>query len=89
MLENGAAIDPDDMKTIAEYLTKNFGPDRKVNVNKAEADEIGRALGLTSAEATAVVHYRTANGSFKDLGTLEKASGAADKIEAKKALIEF
>lgn len=89
MLENGAAIDPDDMKTITVYLTKNFGPDRKVNVNKAEADEIGTALRLTSAEANAIVRYRAANGPLKDLGTLEKASGAPDKIDARKSLIEF
>jgi hypothetical protein len=89
MLENGAAIEADDIKTIVEYLAKNFGPDRKVNVNKAEADELGLALQLTPAEANGIVSYRKSNGAFKDLTTLEKASGAADKIEAKKGLIEF
>ena len=89
MIENGAAISSDDMKTIVEYLAKNFGPDRKVNVNKAEADEIGTALQLTREEASAIVRYRKSNGSFKDLATVEKASGAPDKIEAKKALLEF
>lgn len=89
MVENGAAIDPDDRKTIVEYLAKNFGPDRKVNINKAGADEISAVLQLTPAEANAIVRYRESNGSFKDLATVEKASGAANKIEAKKALIEF
>jgi competence ComEA-like helix-hairpin-helix protein len=89
MTENGAAIDQDDRATIVEYLTKNFGPDAKVKVNTADADEIGAVLHLTPAEAKAIVSYREANGAFKDLDTLEKASGAADKIEAKKALVEF
>ena len=89
MIENGAAIESDDMKTIVEYLAKNFGPDRKVNVNTAEADEIGAVLQLTPAEAKAIVQYRKSNGSFRDLATLEQASGAAEKVEAKKGLVEF
>ncbi len=47
MTENGAAIEPDDRATILGYLTKNFGPDAKVNVNTADADEIGAVLQLT------------------------------------------
>ena len=89
MTENGAAIDPDDRDTIVEYLAKNFGPDTKVNVNKAAADELSAVLKLTPAQANAIVSYRESNGSFEDLATLEKASGAAGKIEAQKALIEF
>jgi competence protein ComEA len=60
-----------------------------VNVNTADTDEIGAVLHLAPAEAQAIVSYRKANGAFKDLDTLEKASGAPDKIEAKKALVEF
>jgi competence ComEA-like helix-hairpin-helix protein len=89
MTENGASIEQDDRATIVEYLTRYFGPDAKVNVNTADADEIGAVLHLAPAEANAIVSYRKANGAFKDLDTLEKASGAADKIEAKKALVEF
>jgi uncharacterized protein YukJ len=89
MVENGAAIDPEDKKTIVEYLAKNLGPDKKVNVNKADADEISAILQVTLVEANAIVRYRSANGAFKDLLTLEKASGAADKIEAKKAFVEY
>ena len=89
MMENGASIEQDDRATIIEYLAKNFGPDAKVNVNTADADEIGAVLHLAPAEANAIVSYRKANGTFKDLDTLEKASGAADKIETKKTLVEF
>jgi competence ComEA-like helix-hairpin-helix protein len=89
MTENGASIEQGDRATIIEYLTRYFGPDAKVNVNTADADEIGGVLHLTPAEAKAIVSYRKANGAFKDLDTLEKASGVADKIEAKKALVDF
>jgi len=89
MIENGASIEQDDRATIIEYLTKNFGPDAKVNVNTADTDEIGAVLHLAPAEAQAIVSYRKANGAFKDLDAVEKASGAADKIEARKMLVEF
>jgi competence ComEA-like helix-hairpin-helix protein len=89
MMESGASINPDDVKVIVDYLAKNFGPDKKVNVNEAAASEIGAVLRLTPKEADAIVQYRARNGKFKDFNELEKASGAAEKIEAKKALIEF
>ena len=89
MIENGAAINSDDIKVIVDYLTKNFGPDKKINVNTAGASEIASVLQLASADANTIVQYRTRNGPFKNLTELEKVSGVADKIEAKKALIEF
>jgi competence ComEA-like helix-hairpin-helix protein len=89
MIENGAAINPNDMKAIVGYLAKNFGPDKKVNINKAPASEIAAALNLAASDGDVIVHYRTQHGKFKDLCELEKVSGLADKIEAKKALIEF
>lgn len=89
MIENGASINPDDIKVIVNYLAKNFGPDKKVNINKAPADEIASVLQLTPAEADTIVQYRTRNGSFKSLSELQKVDGLANKIEAKKALIEF
>ena len=89
MMETGASINPDDIQVIVDYLTKNFGPDKKLNVNKAGAVEIAAVLKLTSAEADAIVRYRTRNGNFKTLGELEKVGGLAEKIEAKKTLIEF
>jgi competence ComEA-like helix-hairpin-helix protein len=89
MLENGAPINPNDLRVIVGYLVKNFGPDKKVNVNKAAASEIAAVLKLESAEVAALVQYRTQHGKFKDMSELQKVSGLANKIEAKKALIEF
>lgn len=89
MIETGASINLDDITVIVDYLTKNFGPDKKLNVNKAAASEIAAVLQLTSAEADMIVGYRTRNGNFKNLSELEKVGNLAYKIEAKKALIEF
>ena len=89
MMENGASINPDDVRGIVDYLTKNFGPDKKVNVNKATVSEIAAALQLTSAEADVIVQYRARHGNFKDLNDLKIVSSLANKIEAKKSLIEF
>jgi competence ComEA-like helix-hairpin-helix protein len=89
MIENGAAINPNDLKVIVGYLVKNFGPGKKVNMNKAGREEIAAVLNLPSADATAIVQYRTQHGSFKNLTELEKVPGLADKLEAKKTLMEF
>ena len=89
MIENGAPINPNDMKAIVAYLARNFGPDKKVNINKAPANEIAASLNLAAPEGDVIVQYRTQHGKFKDLSELEKVGGLADKIEAKKALIEF
>lgn len=89
MLENGAPINPNDMPLIVSYLVKNFGPDKKVNVNKAAANEMAAVLKLESAEIAALIQYRTQHGKFRNLADLEKVPGLASKIEAKKTLIEF
>jgi cytochrome c1 len=39
MIENGASINPDDVKVIVNYLTKNFGPDKKVNPERTGKGE--------------------------------------------------
>ena len=75
MVENGAALNPEEWDPVAAYLTKNFGPDRKVNVNKGTAKEISAALQWTMAQAEAMVAYRMTNGDFKELKDLEKVRG--------------
>lgn len=89
MLETGAKINGDDVKVIVDYLAKNYGPDKKLNINQAPAAEIAAVLKLASAEAQTIVDYRTHHGKFKDVAEVEKASGATAKIESKKDLIEF
>lgn len=89
MIENGAQIEPKDVSVIVDYLARNFGPGKKVNINEAASSEIAAVLKMESADANAIVQYRAQHGKFKDISELKKVSGLADKLEARKALIEF
>jgi competence ComEA-like helix-hairpin-helix protein len=81
MVENGAALNPDEWEPVVAYLVKNFGP--KVNVNTSSAQQISAGLQLTAAEAGAIVAYRLANGPFKEIKDLAKVPGVdAKKISA-------
>lgn len=92
MVENGAALNPEEWEPVIQYLAKNFGPGRraKVDVNKATAKEIAAGLQFSAAEAEAVVQYRSVNGRFRDLKDLQKVKGLdAKKLESKIDLIAF
>jgi competence protein ComEA len=103
MITRGADISDDDVETLVDYLTKNFGPatgqagadkghDRTVpvNVNSATAAELAAALDLTEQESTAIVSYRKQNGNFKEWRDLTKVPGIdAKKIEGNKDRLEF
>src|SRR5580658_7343724 len=54
-----------DWKTTVARMAKNFGKTEdttKINMNKAKADEIVAAIGLTPDEARALVAYRDKHG---------------------------
>ena len=88
MRSRGAIGSDDDFKLIVNYLTTYFGV--PVNVNTATAKDIAANLTLTSAEADAIVKYRTDNGKFKDYSDLAKVSGLdVKKIEPSKSRIKF
>jgi competence protein ComEA len=72
MRGRGADGSDADFKVIVDYLGHYFGP--TVFINKAPATEI-ESLGLTSAEAAAIVTYRQTNGDFKDMSDLRKVPG--------------
>jgi competence ComEA-like helix-hairpin-helix protein len=89
MVKKGATLSPEEINTVVDYLSVYFAPE-KVNVNTSGAQELQAGLGLTAAEASAVVQYRKDNGKFKDLAGLQKVAGLdAKKIDAKKDLIVF
>jgi competence ComEA-like helix-hairpin-helix protein len=89
MVKKGAAVSPEQIDTVVEYLSVYFAPD-KININTASSQDLQTGLQLTAAEADAIVQYRKANGTFKDLSTLGKVSGLdPKKMEAKKDLITF
>jgi competence ComEA-like helix-hairpin-helix protein len=88
MVSRGATGTPDEIKTIVEYLAKNFPA--KTNVNKASAMDIQTQLELTAKDAEAIVKYRTDHGDFKDWDGLTKVPGIdTAKLTAKKDSIAF
>lgn len=92
MVNMGAEGSDEEYEAVLTYLTKNFGPElpKPVNVNKATQVEIESVLGLTRAEAAAVVQYRTDKGAFRTLDDLKSIPGVDfAKIEKKKALVTF
>jgi competence protein ComEA len=93
MGDRGARATTQELDTVAAYLYKNFPKTEetgKINVNKASAKEIETGLGLTSAEAEAVVKYREGHGDFRVWGDLLVIYGVdGRKIEAAKDRMTF
>ncbi len=90
MIDKGAEATDEQTAAIVAYLSANFGPDSKINVNTAPFEEIKRVLALTANETQAFVDYRKQNGTLKAVGELEKIPGVpAEKIDAKKDRIAF
>ncbi len=90
MVDNGAKATDDELAAILDYLVENFGPQSKIHVNTAPIGEIKAVLGLTAAQAVALVDYREANGNFKTWQDLLKVPQMdAKKIEDKKDLLAF
>jgi len=91
MTEKGLAISDDDYAVVLQYLSTSLGPlPPKVNVNKASAAELEKALAITTQQAGAIVAYREKNGNFKDLDALKKVEGLdGATLDAKKESIAF
>jgi competence protein ComEA len=93
MVSRGAQGSDDEIEQVINYLAANFGRSaavKKVNVNSANATDIAAALGISAADAGAIVAYRGEKGSFKELNDLTKVPGIdTKKIEAAKDRVEF
>ena len=74
MVSRGASGTPEEIKTIVEYLAKNF-PAMKVNVNKASSMDMQTQLEITAKDADTIVKYRTDHGDFKNWDALAKVPG--------------
>jgi competence protein ComEA len=87
----GAVGTDDEFTAILDYLVKNFPADSGVvNVNKATAAQLASGLGLSDAEAGAVVDYRKKNGDFKTIDDLKKVPDVdGKKLDAKKDRLAF
>jgi competence protein ComEA len=87
MISRGAEGSGDDIEAVVDYLTANFG---KINVNTATAGELASFLGLSDAEAKAIVTYREQRGKYKDFDQLLKTPGVnAKKLQPKRPQIAF
>jgi competence protein ComEA len=73
MKSRGADATEADFRTIVQYLSKYLGP--IVHINTDAAKDIQTNLGLTDAEAAAIVKYRTDKGNFKEWADLGKVPG--------------
>ena len=87
MLARGAMWTDEDFTLALNVLTRTSG---LVQVNRADAQEIGTVLSLTAKDANAIVAYRTAHGPFADLDALAKVPGLdSKKLEAVADFILF
>jgi len=73
MKSRGADATEADFRTIIQYLTKYYGP--VVHINTDAATVLVTNLGITDAEAAAIVKYRTDKGNFKVWADVAKVPG--------------
>jgi competence protein ComEA len=86
----GAVASDEDFTAVLDYLEKNFPPQQKVDINKATAAQMEKALQLEPTAAEAIVAYRDKHGDFKSLDDLKQVPGVdTATLDAKKALITF
>jgi competence protein ComEA len=73
MAQKGVSAPTEQFDTIAVYMAQHFGKPEdttKLNMNKAEPDEIVAAIGLTPDEAQALVTYREKHGDYREWGEM-------------------
>lgn len=88
MISRGAELTDPEAEKLIDYLAKTYGP--RVNVNKANAQDMAKALDVTAEVAAAVIEYRTKNGAFKTIADLKAVPALSGKdIESKKAGLDF
>ena len=86
----GAVATDDEFSEILDYLVKNFPAGGLIHVNQATSAQLVTGLGITSAEADAIVAYRKTNGDYKSLDDLKKVPDVdAKKLDAKKDRLAF
>jgi competence protein ComEA len=93
MAQKGVPAPAEQYDAVAAYMAKNFGKTEdatKINMNKAKADEIVSAIGLTPDEAKALVTYREKHGEYREWGEMLVVYGVdGRKLEAAKDKMSF
>jgi competence protein ComEA len=87
MADNGAEATDAEFEQIIDYLARNVAV---IEVNRVEASILEHALGLSSADAAAIVAYRNEHGDFKSLEDLAKLPTIdLKKIEPQRDRLRF
>lgn len=93
MAQKGVSAPTEQFDAIAAYMAKYFPKQEdttKINMNKAKADEIVKAIGLTPEEANALVTYREKHGEYREWGEMLVVYGVdGRKLEAAKDKMTF
>jgi competence ComEA-like helix-hairpin-helix protein len=93
MATKGVPAPAEQYDAIAAYMAKNFPKTEdatKINMNKAKAEEIVAAIGLTADEAKALVAYREKHGDYREWGEMLVVYGVdGRKLEAAKDKMSF
>jgi competence protein ComEA len=93
MAQKGVSAPTEQFDAVAVYMAKYFGKEEdttKINMNKAKADEIVAAIGLTPDEAKALVTYREKHGDYREWGEMLVVYGVdGRKLEAAKDKMSF
>lgn len=90
MVNRNADIPDAEYDPIVDYLARNYGPEAKLQINRAPFEEIGKLLDVSKDDAKALVGYRDAHGPFKEFADLLKVPGLdAKKLEAGRSLLQF
>jgi competence protein ComEA len=88
MVSRGAEATDSELNQIVAYLARTQG--KRLNINKASADELAGVLEIPSADAAAIVTYREKNGNFKSMEDVSKVPGIdAKTLEGKKDRLDF
>ena len=59
MMERGAQVSDEDFEVVMDYLLRHYG---RINVNKAEAEDLAIVIGVSKKDAEAIVRYRAGPG---------------------------
>ncbi len=89
MISKGATASNTEKEQLITYLATYLG-EAKVNINKASAADLAKALEITDKDAAAIVKYKDDHGDYKAWADLAKVPGVDQKkLEAKKDSITF
>jgi len=87
MTKLGASGTDEEWDTVQGYLLRHYG---RINVNKAQADDLVQILDLPPADAAAIVAYRKAQGDFPDFDALLKVPAVnTEKLQHARTAITF